>query len=90
MTGIWAISGGSAPADAPSAVRDIIEAERTGIQSAWATMGGAGGVDLILTWAAALVQTERIRLGTAIAHTWARHPLVFANEAAALGKGGRL
>ncbi len=69
---------------ASEAVSHIAEAERAGIDSAWATMGGAGGVDLLPTWAAAAVQTERIRLGTAIVHTWSRHPLVLAQEAMAI------
>jgi len=69
---------------ASEAVAHIAEAERAGIDSAWATMGGAGGVDLLPTWAAAAVQTERIRLGTAIVHTWSRHPLVLAQEAMAI------
>jgi len=70
--------------DARAAGAQIAQAEAAGVQAAWATMGGAGGVDLMPTFAAALVQTQRIVLGTAIVHTWTRHPLVLAQEALAL------
>ncbi len=71
-------------ADAPSAVAQIKQAEAAGIDAAWATMGGAGGVDLLPTYAAALVATDNIKLGTAIVHTWSRHVLVLAQESLAL------
>ena len=35
---------------APAAVEQIIQAETAGVQAAWATMGGAGGVDCALCW----------------------------------------
>lgn len=71
-------------ATAREAVAQIAQAEAAGVQAAWATMGGAGGVDMIPVYAAAAVQTERILLGTAIVHTWPRHPIVLAQEAMAI------
>jgi F420-dependent oxidoreductase-like protein len=70
--------------NAGAAIEQIAQAERAGVEAAWATMGGAGGVDMIPVFAAAAVRTERIRLGTAIAHTWGRQPIAFAQEAAAI------
>ncbi|MCC6382149.1 MAG: LLM class flavin-dependent oxidoreductase, partial [Dehalococcoidia bacterium] len=70
--------------DARTAVEQIEQAERAGVQAAWATMFGAGGADLMPVFAAAAVRTSRILLGTAIVHTWARHPVVLAQEAAAI------
>ncbi len=69
---------------AREAVEQIAQAEAAGVQAAWATMGGAGGVDMIPVYAAAAVRTERILLGTAIVHTWPRHPIVLAQEAMAI------
>jgi F420-dependent oxidoreductase-like protein len=71
-------------ASASAAVAQIEAAERAGVEAAWATMGGAGGADMIPVFAAAAVRTARIRLGTAIAHTWGRTPVAFAQEAAAI------
>ncbi len=71
-------------ADAPAAVQRIAEAERAGVEAAWANMGGAGGVDMLPVFAVAATRTERIKLGTAIIHTWSRHPLVLAQESAAI------
>lgn len=66
------------------AVEQIAQAEAAGADAAWATMGGAGGVDMIPVYAAAAMRTDRIRLGTAIVHTWPRHPIVLAQEAMAI------
>ncbi|MFN8584256.1 MAG: LLM class flavin-dependent oxidoreductase [Dehalococcoidia bacterium] len=74
--------------DANDAIDQIARAERAGIDAAWATMGGAGGTDLLVTFGAALVRTERIVLGTSIVHTWAKRPLAYAQEAAALAQLG--
>ena len=71
-------------ADAPAAVQRIAEAERACVEAAWANMGGAGGVDMLPVFAVAATRTERIKLGTAIIHTWSRHPLVLAQESAAI------
>lgn len=70
--------------DAAEAVAQIRQAEGAGVAAAWSTIGGAGGDDPIAAFAAALVQTERIQLGTAILQTWPRHPIVIAQQALAL------
>jgi F420-dependent oxidoreductase-like protein len=75
-----AIQAGSAKA----AVEQIVQAEQTGVDSAWATMGGAGGADMLVTFGAAAMRTERIKFGTSIVHTWAKRPLAYAQELAAL------
>ena len=72
--------------DARDAVDQIVQAEQAGIEAAWSTMGGAGGSDPLVTFAAALMRTERIVLGTSIVHTWAKRPLAYAQEAAALAQ----
>jgi alkanesulfonate monooxygenase SsuD/methylene tetrahydromethanopterin reductase-like flavin-dependent oxidoreductase (luciferase family) len=71
---------------ASDAVAQIIQAEQAGIPAIWATSGGIGGADLLATWAAAAVKTERIVLGTAIVRTWPRHPVALAEEALAIGQ----
>lgn len=73
---------------APAAVEQIIQAEAAGVQAAWATMGGAGGVDMLPVFAAAAAKTERILLGNAIVHTWSRHPVAFAQETMAIEELG--
>ncbi len=65
-------------------VAQVQAAEAAGVQSAWATMGGAGGVDMMPVYAVAAAQTERILLGSAIVHTWSRQPVAFAQEAMAI------
>lgn len=70
--------------NARAAVDQIVAAERAGVAAAWATMNGAGGGDMLPVFAAAAVRTERIKLGTAIVHTWPRHPVIFAQEALAI------
>jgi F420-dependent oxidoreductase-like protein len=70
--------------NALEAVAQIEQAEAAGIDAAWATMGGAGGVDMIPVYAAAALRTSTIRMGTAIVHTWPRHPIVLAQEAMAI------
>ncbi|MEZ4553624.1 MAG: LLM class flavin-dependent oxidoreductase [Dehalococcoidia bacterium] len=72
--------------DARDAVDQIVQAEQAGVEAAWSTMGGAGGSDPLVTFAAALVRTERIVLGTSIVHTWAKRPLTYAQEVAALAQ----
>lgn len=74
--------------DANDAVDQIVRAEAAGIDTAWSTMGGAGGSDPMVTYAVGLVRTERIVLGTSIVHTWAKRPLTYAQEAAALDQLG--
>ena len=74
--------------DARSAVEQIAQAEAAGVQAAWATMGGAGGADVLPVFAAAAARTERIHLGTAIVQTWSRHPVAFAQETMAIEELG--
>ncbi len=71
-------------ADAAGAVDQAVAAEAAGIESIWATMGGAGGADMLPVFAAIAVKTERVKMGTAILHTWPRHPVIFAQELLAL------
>ena len=73
---------------APAAVEQIAQAEAAGVQAAWATMGGAGGVDMMPVFAAAAANTERIFLGNAIVHTWSREPVAFAQETMAIQELG--
>ncbi|MDW8255209.1 MAG: TIGR03564 family F420-dependent LLM class oxidoreductase [Chloroflexota bacterium] len=68
-------------ADAPSALANIERAEQLGIRAAWLTAGGLTSDSLTL-FAAAAVRTRRILLGTSIAQTWTRHPLLMAVQAA--------
>jgi len=70
--------------DAAEAVAQIRQAEAASVEAAWATIGGAGGDDPIAAYAAALVQTNRILLGTAIIQTWPRHPVLIAQQTLAL------
>jgi len=70
--------------DTAEAIARIREAEQAGVQQAWMAMGGAGFADILTVFAAAVTQTERIRLGTAIVPTYPRHPLVMAQQALAV------
>ena len=70
--------------DANDAIEQIVQAEQAGIPAAWATMGGAGGADMMVTFAAAATQTERIQFGTSIVQTWPRHPVAISQQALAL------
>ncbi|MPZ99984.1 MAG: LLM class flavin-dependent oxidoreductase [Dehalococcoidia bacterium] len=69
---------------AADAVEQVRQAEASGIRAGWATIGGAGGADPMVAYAAALTATERIVLGTAIVPTWPRHPIALAHQALAL------
>lgn len=75
MIGVLILAG-----NAPEAVGQIVRAERHGVPAAWATMFGAGGGDMIPVFAAAASHTTKIYLGTAIVHTWGRHPVALAQE----------
>lgn len=66
------------------AIDQIRQAEEAGIPTAWATIGGAGGGDILTTYAAAMMATRSIRVATAIVPTWPRHPLVMAQQALAI------
>lgn len=66
--------------DAPSTAAAVIAAERAGLDCAWMT-SQAQSPDPLVVFAAAAGQTERIGLGTAIVHTFPRHPLALAQAA---------
>lgn len=68
----------------PTEAIDVIRlAEEAGVETIWMTMG-ATGVDTLTLYAAAAVQTERVKLGTAIVPAFTRHPLSLATQALAL------
>jgi len=70
--------------NARAAVEQAQAAEAAGVEAVWATMGGAGGADMLPVYAAIAVKTERVKMGTAILHTWPRHPVIYAQELLAL------
>ncbi len=73
--------------DTFDAITRIREAEQAGVQQIWLQ-----GTAALVTLAAVAVQTERIRLGTAIMEIPSRHPLAMAREALVVHElsGGRL
>ena len=70
--------------DAADAVAQIVQAEEAGVEAAWSTIGGAGGDDPLIAFAAALARTRSILLGSAIIQTWPRHPIVIAQQSMGL------
>ena len=62
----------------------IVEAEQAGVQQIWMTQS-TPLPDTLTLFAAAMVQTKTIRIGTAIVPTYPRHPLALAQQALALG-----
>ena len=67
--------------DAKETLSRIRDLEKRGIAAAWLTTPSAGGVDALTVYAAAAVQTERIKLGTSIVPTWPRHPITAVQQA---------
>ncbi len=65
--------------DAKAAVAAIVAAEAAGVQQIWMTQS-TPLPDTLTTFAAAAVQTQRIRMGTAIVPTYPRHPLALAQQ----------
>jgi F420-dependent oxidoreductase-like protein len=63
------------------AIERIREAEQAGVRQIWMSIGGSGASDLLTMFAAAAVQTSRIRMGTDIVPIYPRHPLVMAQQA---------
>src|SRR5688572_9110901 len=57
----------------------IRAADEAGVGTVWQTVG-ATRPDAVTTYAAAAVQTERIRLGTSIVPTYPRHPAALASQ----------
>jgi F420-dependent oxidoreductase-like protein len=65
------------------AIALIQEAEAAGIETIWMTMGSVG-FDTPTLFAAAAVQTERVKLATGIVPAFTRHPLAIATQALVL------
>src|SRR5438270_11546647 len=57
----------------------IAEAEAAGVHQLWMTQNPAS-LDSLTVFAAAVVRTERVRLGTSIVPTYPRHPLALAQQ----------
>lgn len=70
-------------ATALAAVENIIAAEAAGVRQIWMTQS-TPAPDTLTLFAAAAVQTTRIRMGTAIVPTYPRHPLALAQHALTL------
>jgi alkanesulfonate monooxygenase SsuD/methylene tetrahydromethanopterin reductase-like flavin-dependent oxidoreductase (luciferase family) len=71
------------PTGTMDALAKIREAEMAGVLQVWIA-SFAGFADTLTLFTAASVRTERIRLGIAIVPTYPRHPLVMAQQAAAV------
>ncbi len=69
----------------PDTLATIRRAEQLGVAAAWLTTGGVGP-DGLTVFAAAAVQTTRIKLGTAIVPIYPRHPLVVVQQALVFGQ----
>lgn len=72
------------PTTAAAAVLSIVAAEKAGLRQVWMTQS-TPLPDTLTIFAAAAVQTDSIRMGTAIVPTYPRHPLALAQQALALG-----
>src|ERR1700730_996417 len=70
-------------ATSSEAVAAIVAAEKAGVGPGWMNQGGLPP-DTLTIFAAAAVQTERVRMGTSIVPTYPRHPLALAQQALAL------
>src|SRR5215217_809218 len=77
------IGVGFRPDNARQALDLIGRAEAAGVETIWTVMN-AMGRDTATIFAAAAVQTERIKLGTAIVPAFTRHPIALATQAVAL------
>jgi alkanesulfonate monooxygenase SsuD/methylene tetrahydromethanopterin reductase-like flavin-dependent oxidoreductase (luciferase family) len=74
---------GFRPGDSRQALDLIRRAEAAGVDTIWTVMNALGR-DTPTLFAAAAVQTDRIKLGTAIVPAFTRHPLALATQALAL------
>ncbi|WP_069801276.1 LLM class flavin-dependent oxidoreductase [Thermogemmatispora onikobensis] len=74
-------------AGVPHLLERLRQAEQAGVCQFWMTQLPTSP-DTLTLFAAALMQTERIRLGTAIVPTYPRHPLVMAQQAYTLEELG--
>jgi F420-dependent oxidoreductase-like protein len=61
----------------------IVRAEQFGVPAFWLTIGPS---DPMISFAAAAMQTNTIKMGTSIVPTFPRHPLALAMQAVALGQ----
>ncbi|HEX7166334.1 MAG TPA: TIGR03564 family F420-dependent LLM class oxidoreductase [Acidimicrobiales bacterium] len=75
------LSGGAASID--RMVDQVVEAEAEGFTSMW--FAGAIGTDPLLVLPLAGRATKTIELGTSIVQTYPRHPVLMAQQAAAVG-----
>jgi alkanesulfonate monooxygenase SsuD/methylene tetrahydromethanopterin reductase-like flavin-dependent oxidoreductase (luciferase family) len=73
------IGFGFVPSDARQALDLIGRADAAGVETIWTVMR-ATGRDTPTLFAAAAVQSERIKLGTAIVPAFTRHPLALATQ----------
>jgi F420-dependent oxidoreductase-like protein len=80
MIGVY-LPGGSAQ----QFIDSIKLAEAKGVPSFWLTSGGPSP-DVITVFAAAAVQTSRIKMGTSITQTWPRHPVAIASQCIAMAQ----
>jgi alkanesulfonate monooxygenase SsuD/methylene tetrahydromethanopterin reductase-like flavin-dependent oxidoreductase (luciferase family) len=71
--------------DTATLVKTIIAAEEAGVRQIWSTQSPLQP-DTLTVFAAAAVQTKKIRLGTAIVPTYPRHPLTMAMQALVLNE----
>jgi F420-dependent oxidoreductase-like protein len=78
MIGVY-VPGGNVQA----IIDNIKQAEAKGVPSFWLTSGGVAA-DSIMIFAAAAVQTSRIKFGTSITQTWPRHPVAIATQCIAM------
>ena len=71
-------------------VKQIIEAEKSGLDSFW--LAQTSETDVLTTIALAGGETDRIELGTGVIPTYTRHPNVLAQQAVTVNSavGGRL
>jgi F420-dependent oxidoreductase-like protein len=67
--------------NAATAVQAIMAAEKAGVAQIWMTQ--TLSPDILTLFAAAAVQTSRIRMGSSIVPTYPRHPLALAMQALA-------
>jgi len=67
----------------PETAALVRRAEELGVRAIWLTSGGYGP-DSLTTLAVIGARTERILIGTSIAVTFSRHPLVMAQQAMAI------
>lgn len=80
MIGVY-LPGGSSQ----QFIDSIKLAEAKGVPAFWLTTGGPQP-DVITVYAAAAVQTSKIKLGTSITQTWPRHPVAIASQCIAMSQ----